>query len=96
MYRIPEEKKIRVIVDTIRSYLTRDDEGAVLNTFDDFDVHRKRQLEAQTEDDHGYPCLHPPNIWANYSPNLLTKWAIYDTINIGLPNETEIFQKSKK
>ena len=43
---------IRVIVDTIRSYLTRDDEGAVLNTFDDFDVHRKRQLEAQTEDDH--------------------------------------------
>ena len=43
---------IRVIVDTIRSYLTRDDEGAVLNTFDDFDVHRKRQLEAQAEDVH--------------------------------------------
>ena len=43
---------IRVIIDTIRSYLTKDDEGAVLNTFDDFDVHRKKQMEAQTEGEH--------------------------------------------
>jgi len=43
---------IRVIIDTIGSYLTKDDEGAVLNTFDDFDVHRKKQMEAQTEGEH--------------------------------------------
>ena len=36
---------IRVIVDTVRAFLDRSDNGAVLNTFDDFDVHRRKQWE---------------------------------------------------
>lgn len=43
---------IRVIIDTFRSVFDRSDNGAVLNSFEDFDVHRRHQMESGEEASH--------------------------------------------